>query len=402
MADAPGFPTAERLLALPADDWSQLLVVCLPVLRGLQGGDRNAAVGRLVAVPLGKLVGGRSRAELSQLLTRPGIWQKVEAAIGDGPRPWTVDAADPTTVAALREAAADAGATVLRLRAQTDELERQLVGARRRAAELRDERDAGRRTADGAIARAAAAERRADSAGEALAAARAEVASAHAMLSGADEDRRRAVEREQRRATGGETKLRDELTTARRQLQQLQSSLSDAQRRLAAAPAAPAAAAGPVATPRTGRGERGRPSRLPDGMVRGTTEAAAWLVSEGRVLLLDGYNVTRTNRPAFSFADQRRWLEEAVGTLVQRRQVDATIVWDASLGAGRTASGRRRVTVRYTTADMTADDEIVLHVRSMLDAATPCVVVTDDAELRARLAPSRVDLLDTRSFTWLL
>ncbi|MFT6942448.1 MAG: hypothetical protein ACJA2F_000638, partial [Nitriliruptoraceae bacterium] len=79
MARGPGLPTAERLLALPADDWSQLLVVCLPVLRGLQGRDRNAAVGRLVAVPLGKLVGGRSRAELSQLLTRPGIWQKVEA-----------------------------------------------------------------------------------------------------------------------------------------------------------------------------------------------------------------------------------------------------------------------------------------------------------------------------------
>jgi hypothetical protein len=399
VARAPGFPTAERLLALPADDWSQLLVVCLPVLRGLQGRDRNAAVGRLVAVPLGKLVGGRSRAELSQLLTSPGIWPKVEAAIGDGPRPWMVDAADSTTVEALREAAADAGTTVVRRRAQTDGLERQLVGARQRAAELREERDAGRRTADGAIARAAVAERHADSANEALAAARADVASARAMLSSANEDQRRAVEREQRRAAGGEAKLRDELTAARRQLQQLQASLSDAQRRLAATPAA---APGLLATPITGRGERGRPSQLPDGMVRGTTEAAAWLVSEGRVLLIDGYNVTRTNRPALSFADQRRWLEDAAGTLAQRRQVDATVVWDASLGAGRTASGRRRVTVRYTTADMTADDEIVLHVRSMLDAATPCVVVTDDAELRARLAPSRVDLLDTRSFTWLL
>ena len=200
MADGSGFPTADRLLALPADDWSQLLVVCLPVLRGLTGAESDATVRRLAAVPLGRLVSGRSREDLSRVLTRPGVWPKVAAAVGDGPRPWTVASEDPSELAALREAAATSDATVARLQATAAELDEKLAASRLRATSFRDARDAAQRAADGANARAAVAERRALEVTDIAEAATAEAAELRDALATSDQAQRRAVEREQRRS----------------------------------------------------------------------------------------------------------------------------------------------------------------------------------------------------------
>ena len=59
-------------------------------------------------------------------------------------------------------------------------------------------------------------------------------------------------------------------------------------------------------------------------------------------------------------------------------------------------------TLFATTQEMTADDELVLMVETLHEPDQPVVVVTDDAELRRRLARHGVDLLDTTSFAWLL
>ncbi len=399
MAGDAARPTREQLLALPTDDWSVLLATALPIVRGLPDRDRDALVKRLVAVPLGRLVSGRAREDLTGVLLRPTVWPLVAAALGDGPRPW-VTVGDPVEQAQLQTRAEELAAELRAARSRIDELERRESTARERLVAVREERDAAQRSAQGATVRAELAERQRTEAADAVAASSAELETLRRAVADADAERRRAVEREQRRRDADDGRLREELTAARRMIEELRTALAAAQRRPAAT--ASAAVALPAAEPVTGRGTVGRPSRLPDGMVPGTKEAAEWLVTDPRELLVDGYNVTLTNRPHLSLQDQRRWLEAGVAALVQRRHVRATIVWDAAMGVGSTTSPRRGVQVRYTTAEMTADDELDLHVRSMLDPDQPCVVVTDDVGLRDRLRPHGVDLLDSRSFTWLL
>ena len=51
----------------------------------------------------------------------------------------------------------------------------------------------------------------------------------------------------------------------------------------------------------------------------------------------------------------------------------------------------------FTPAGVTADDDLVFEVEA-LDPARPVVVVTDDRELRDRLAPYGVDLVSTAGF----
>ena len=60
------------------------------------------------------------------------------------------------------------------------------------------------------------------------------------------------------------------------------------------------------------------------------------------------------------------------------------------------------MTVRFTDQGVTADDELVLHVELAVEPDRPVVAVTDDGDLRTRLARHGVDLLDSTSFTWLL
>jgi hypothetical protein len=257
------------------------------------------------------------------------------------------------------------------------------------------------------VARAAASAAREEEAAAAADAARTAASSARAAAAAAEDRIAREVARGRRRDEAEVTGLREDLRTVRRARDELQQALAAAEaevlrlrRDLEAVPTADGDGRdGPVDD---SGGRRGRPSRLPDGVVAGTRSAASWLVADGRVLLVDGYNVTRTHRSELSFPEQRRWLEEAVAALAQRRHVDATIIWDSTHGTATTRRSRRGLTVRFTKADATADDELVLHVELALDPTTPVVVVTDDAELRRRLAQHGVDLLDSTSFTWLL
>jgi hypothetical protein len=216
----------------------------------------------------------------------------------------------------------------------------------------------------------------------------------------------REVARARRRDDGEVASLREELRAVRRDRDELRREVSEANERietLRAAARAPVSAEPDDWEPTPGGGRRGRPSTLPEGVVARTREAAEWLVADGRVLLVDGYNVTRTHRSQLGWSEQRHWLEQATVALAQRRNVHATIVWDSSRGTPATRRERAgRLTVRYTSADATADDELVLHVELALEPDTPVVVVTDDVELRGRLAQHGVDLLDSLSFTWLL
>lgn len=390
-------PARSTLLALGVDDWAGVLATALPVVRSLPDRLVDATVRRLAALPPGRLMAGRSREDLVGVLLRPEVWELVLDAFPDGAgRPWDAEDRGGT--------APDDGA-VARLTQQVAHLRDREQRLSATVAELRADVDRLRRERDGAVVRAARAEEVAAADRAALDAARAEADAAAARADDADRRVADEVARQQRRDDAAVAQLRDDLRTARRTVEGLRRELADERAQAERLRTAAAAAAGPGTAPSAvdddhEGGRRGRPSILPDGIERGTRRAAEWLVA-GCVLLVDGYNVTRTHRADLSFEEQRRWLEDAVGALARRRHVDATIIWDSALGR---ATRRRRsgVTVRFTAPDATADDELVLHVELALAPDDPVVVVTDDAELRQRLARHRVDLLDSTSFTWLL
>lgn len=390
-------PTAAALAGLAVDDWSALLSVALPVVRDLPQRLMDATVQRVVAVPPGRLASGRSREDLARVLVRQEVWDLVAAALpDDAARPWLQD--DPPVVDDSAQAA------VRRLEQQVEHLTGRESRLRTKVAELRAEVDELRRERDGAVARADAAEGRAREAVVAAAAAQEEADAAARAAAAADQRIEREVARTRRRDDAEVAGLEELLRGVRRERDELRQEAAAArdevERLRRAAATTPASAEAPVLDDRGGR--RGRPSRLPEGIAAGTRRAAEWLVGDGRVLLVDGYNVSRTHRADLSFPEQRRWLEEAVAALAQRRHVDATIIWDSAHGTATTRRSRRGLTVRFTRSDATADDELVLHVQLALDPATPVVVVTDDGELRTRLAQHGVDLLDSTSFTWLL
>lgn len=390
-------PTAAALAGLAVDDWSALLAVALPVVRELPERLVDATVQRVVAVPPGRLASGRSREDLARVLARREVWDLVAAALPeDAPQPWLED--EPPTVDD------EAQTAVRRLEQQVEHLTNRESQLRAKVTALRAEVDDLRRERDGAVARADAAEAREREAAAAAATAQEEAEAAARSAAAADQRIEREVARTRRRDDAEVAGLEDRLRQVRRERDEFRQEASTARAEVArlrtAAATAPASVPPPVQDDRGGR--RGRPSRLPEGIAAGTRRAAEWLVADGRVLLVDGYNVTRTHRADLSFPEQRRWLEEAVATLAQRRHVDATIIWDSAHGTATTRRSRRGLTVRFARADATADDELVLHVQLALDPATPVVVVTDDGELRTRLAQHGVDLLDSTSFTWLL
>ena len=434
-------PDVAAWTGLPDDLFAR---VAAHARRGLQKLDTvhtTPEVKRLLAIPPSKLVKGGGRRRLvavmaaggpvwlairTRLDTDPELEAELAGALGMGPD--TAGAGDD----ALRDQLDDAERQVDRMRGQRDD-------ARSRRDELGDQRDLARRERDeararldGAIGRETGMQRRIEELEHQAAQWRAQVDEMTTAAAAADQALRRAVEREARRSASQQVGLERELATARRDLDRANREV----RRLArtrqgtssSTPGSRDAAGGgssngrPVGgTGTAGRPEGlggdgdlpspvdapdvvvpGRPSRLPAGVRLDTREGGAALLTPGRVVLVDGYNVTRSQKPDMSLEQQRRWLVDGVANLATRLKLDATIVFDAhDHGAGGPAPRRRGVTVAWSHPGITADDELVLAVEAM-DRTTPVVVVTDDRELRGRLAALGVDLLHTNVLAWLL
>ena len=231
----------------------------------------------------------------------------------------------------------------------------------------------------------------------------AELDAAHARIAALEQDleqaasaRTAAVDRERRRQEAERARLESELSEFRRRE-------DEAGRRERARERAQEAAKERAATPRRTRGRGaptrpGRPTPLPRGVAPDTTEAARALLTSGREVLVDGYNVTRTHRGDVDLERQRQWLIDQLAAAVPRIGIDPTIVFDAHQSRGRPSSTRQRdVWVAFTAEGQTADDDIVFRVEARPPDA-PIVVVTDDRELRDRLRPYGVDLVHTGNF----
>jgi hypothetical protein len=221
-------------------------------------------------------------------------------------------------------------------------------------------------------------------------------------LAAAEAERRRAVEREARRQTAEVERLRAELAALRRAEEEQR--LVEQRRVEARQQARREAVRAQSEARREAQAERGtkvrpgRPSVLPAGIAPDTTEAADALLHAGRLVLVDGYNLTLQHRSDLALEAQRTWLTQLLSNLAARRRVRPVVVFDGEqAGGGRPRTGSREVEVRFTPSGITADDELVLAVEATDE---PVVVVTDDRELRARLLASGADVVGTAPFLW--
>lgn len=399
----PGPPDVETWMALPDDLFARVVPHVRRALAALEGLQVTPEVRRLRAVPASKLGRGASRRRLLRALADGGpLWVVVRtraegdrdlardlgAALAAGPAPDRGDAVDEdlaARLAAARRDTDDLRGQRDRAREQRDEARRQRDGARGREASLRDEVQS---------LRAAVSDLEVE-----VDRLRYEAAQAHDSV--AD-----AVAREARRGTATREDLKGELATARREVDDLRRERARRDvtptrggraRAATSGGPAPGRSPGGRSRPRSDLTERvvpGRPSRLPAGLRVDARDGALALLRAVPSMLVDGYNVTRTHRGDLDLAGQRDWLVNGLATLAARVGVDPTVVFDAHLDGHGSGTTRGVVHVLYSHPGVTADDEIVLAVE-VLDQDAPIVVVTDDRELRSRLAPRRVDLLPT-------
>jgi hypothetical protein len=396
-------PPAEVLVELPSDTWAALLPIVRRALQGLEPHLADATVRRLRAAPTGRLAGGRVRRELCELLARGGPpWDAFRAELDAADElPPPLD--DLRRGVAVRGAPARAPATAEPGPAEADRLQAELERLRSRLRGLREERDLARRQAAGAEQRADATRREVDELRATLEDLEAERDQLARTLEEAEQERRRAVDRAARRHDAELRRLRDELAALRRDAEDRRQAEQRRQEDRGAGtddrspervPAPPARARG------NGRLRPGRPSTLPPGVVTGTAEAVELLLHPGRLVLVDGYNVTKQHRGHLTLELQRRWLTQQLAALATRRRVRPVAVFDGEqVGGGRSWLGGRQVEVRFTGEGITADDELVLAVEATDE---PVVVVTDDRELRARLMASGADVVGTAPFLWAL
>jgi hypothetical protein len=388
-------PPAAVLEALDSDRWAALLPLVRRALRELDGPAVTPAVERLRAAPTSRLAGGRSRRDLARLVAADGpLWAVLVAQLqaaspvpdelawllrGDAP-PTPPPAAAPPPAGRTDDAADEVGRLRERLRA---------AGTKR---------DAARRQAEGEAARAAALEQELRASRAAIVRAEVERDAAREELAGAAADQQRAVERERRRQQARITELESEVAALRRREEEWRTQLRrrDEREERLRAQLGKRSGDGPAPPVAVDRFVPGRPSQLPDEVAAGTTEAAHLLLHPGRLLLVDGYNVTKTHRPQLDLEAQRSWLILRLGELAARNGVRPRVVFDGQQGGGaRPASAWRGVAVRFTAAGITADDELVLDVEATDE---PVTVVTDDQELTRRLRASGADVIGTRAF----
>jgi predicted RNA-binding protein with PIN domain len=145
----------------------------------------------------------------------------------------------------------------------------------------------------------------------------------------------------------------------------------------------------------TGKAEEaGRPGRrsplaVPGGRGADDPETlAAWMGTQGVLVLVDGYNVTKhpMGFPDRGLEDQRTLLLDLCRRLARRFGAEVTVVFDGgTVGPIPTRLPLGPVEVVFTDAGRSADDEIVARTNAA-PPERPVVVVTSDNELRARVA----------------
>lgn len=366
------------LATLSSDDWAALLVATRAELR-----TRTDLTGDLAMVrdtPTGRLVSGSGRdTVITALSADASLWAAIIDRLPG-------DVAELLVAPAGDEAAATADGAAAKLR---EELER----ARARARALREERDTWQRRAEGADARAARAEATQQATEQQRRVLEDELAHLRAALAQADEEREGAVERERRRRDSEQQRLARENASLRRREEER---VAAARRRAAEQQLRESVGGDTETLEPVPRVTPGRPTRLPRDLVPGTTAWARALLGPGRLVLVDGYNVSQQHQGGRDLEGQRVWLVQVLVNAAAVHRWRPVVVFDGQQAGGRLpAAGRQRVEVRFTGAGITADDELVLAVEGTDE---PVVVVTDDRELQDRVRAADADVVGTTAF----
>jgi predicted RNA-binding protein with PIN domain len=121
--------------------------------------------------------------------------------------------------------------------------------------------------------------------------------------------------------------------------------------------------------------------RLPGGVRVGTIEEAKFLATNtGVIQVIDGYNVAKMAFPLSALVHQREQLLDLTDEMQARYGTQIIVVFDGA-DVGPTRAPRRRVSVQFSPAGVTADDMIVSWLTAEpLDQAV--VVVTSDNAVR--------------------
>jgi predicted RNA-binding protein with PIN domain len=121
---------------------------------------------------------------------------------------------------------------------------------------------------------------------------------------------------------------------------------------------------------------------LPAGMVASSPDGVdAMLRGAGVLLVIDGYNVTKTAWPEATAAEQRERLGSAVTQLHRRTGCDVLCVFDGDGSTARPVIRRGNIRVLFSDAGEEADEVIVREVVA-LPKRIPIVVASSDAWVR--------------------
>lgn len=368
---------AGRLAQLAPAVWARLLAA-LRVLAVATASEAEWVA--LLDAPTSELAQGTGRRDLCRALAADAV--VLRALVDEGHLPGDVD----TAVRAALEDEATPAADGATARGGAEDADLQTDRDRDRDRELRRELETARRQRDGAQARALAAEQRLEEAQQEMLALAARLAEHEDADESRSDETRRAVARTERRIATKvatlEAALAEERATlerVRRQGEQDRADLSAVTSELVTLRAELASLA-PLAE-QARRDEGPRPLRLPPTLDPLTTRGARWLLDRADEVLLDGYNITLTQRPGEELEAQRRWLVDRVRALAVRGACRPTIVFDGDRPHG-TLTRTAGVDVRFSGSAVTADDEIVFAVAA---TSRPVIVVTDDRELIERV-----------------
>jgi predicted RNA-binding protein with PIN domain len=302
----------------------------------------------------------KGEAELLRIaVQRPDGWEE-KLARRSRPRR-TAERPDPA--ATTRRKLEQERDKLRRAKKAEQELRAELKAERAVAARLRSELDDVRNQGRQAVTRANAAER---------ARGRAEA----------------ALDRERRRVARAVERGRAELDRAKADLKAARKEIAEVKRRAGSAEGSTTRVGGTKPSSRPRRSGPRRALPVPKGRLEddpGTLEA--WLDEPSVLLLVDGYNVTKSvgGFGELDLERQRELLVDGVARVARRKKINATVVFDGSdVAPGTKRRSKGRVRVEYSRPDEIADDHLIALLGGL--PPDPVVLVTSDRELQRRAA----------------
>jgi predicted RNA-binding protein with PIN domain len=150
--------------------------------------------------------------------------------------------------------------------------------------------------------------------------------------------------------------------------------------------------------PPASKRERRAGFRVPAGLPADAPESVeAMLRTQGAVVVIDGYNVTKRAWPELSLSEQRDRLVSAMAALHGRTRCDSTVVFDGADVGITPAERRPGVRVRFSVAGEEADAVVIREVAA-LPPNVPALVVSSDHEVRDRAVAEGATVISSDAF----